>query len=245
MSILLALTLAAAPTVHEIEEAHGAAALRAHEAIKVRIELDFGGKPRVHGTLYASTDGGRTRIEFDGGKTLVFDGSTAWLSPADAPSEGARFDALTWSYFLLAPFKLGDTGAHYEAVGERPWEKGRPMPAARLSFGEGVGDAPDDWYVVYADPDTHVLRGLAYIVTFGERSQAEAEKEPHAIVYGDDREVEGAVLATSWSFRLWTREKGVFGEPLGQAVLSDIELLETAPAGTFRRPDGATEVPAP
>ena len=245
MFSLLACAFMGAPTVGEIERAHGAEALRAHEAIEARIELDFGGEPRVHGTLVAATDGGRTRIEFDGGKTIVFDGRTAWLAPAGASAKGVRFDALTWSYFLLAPFKLGDTGARYTPVGPRPWMEGETVPAAKLSFAQGVGDAPDDWYVVYADPETHVLRGLAYIVTFGGRSRTEAEQEPHAIVYSHYEEVDGAALATRWSFRLWSEEKGVFGEQLGKATLSDLKLVAKAPEGTFERPEDAVEVPAP
>ncbi|MEM1024653.1 MAG: hypothetical protein AAGD10_04945 [Myxococcota bacterium] len=245
LTTILLMSLSSPPAIDQIEDAHGADELRAHPAIRTRIELDFGGKPRVHGLLFASSDGGRTRIEFDSGKIIVFDGQTAWLSPADASAQGARFDALTWSYFMLAAFKLKDPGARWAEVGKRPWKDGAELSAAKLSFGQGVGDAPDDWYVVYADPESHALLGLAYIVTFGGRSQAQAEAEPHAIAYERYADVEGVKLPSHWSFWLWSEEKGVFGEPLGRARLEGFELMKTVPDTLFRRPAGAVEVPAP
>lgn len=38
---------------------------------------------------------------------------------------------------------------------------------AKLTFEKGIGDAPDDWYVVYTDPENNTMQAAAYIVTFG------------------------------------------------------------------------------
>lgn len=236
---------AEAPAVAQIEAAHGAETLRRHRAIRADIDLRFGGKPRVVGTLIATTDGGKTRIEHEDGRVVTFDGTTAWVSPQNGPYPGARFDALTWSYFLLAPFKLGDDGARFDRDhGVLPWID-TPVPTGRLTFGTKVGDAPDDWYVVYADPESNRLRGMAYIVTFGPTSVSEAEQEPHAIVYDGYRRVDGALISTRWTFRLWSRERGVHGPTLGTAELSRVRLMKSVPPGTFARPEGAREAPLP
>jgi hypothetical protein len=44
----------------------------------------------------------------------------------------------------------------------------------KLTFKSGTGDAPDDWYVVYADKKTNLLE-TAYIVTL-KAGKEEAEK---------------------------------------------------------------------
>jgi hypothetical protein len=46
--------------------------------------------------------------------------------------------------------------------------------AKKLSFESGTGDAPDDWYVVYADKATNLIEKL-HIVT---KMSEEAEKKP-------------------------------------------------------------------
>ncbi|MGF1509305.1 MAG: hypothetical protein ACFB9M_07365 [Myxococcota bacterium] len=236
---------AQAPTPKEIATAHGENALSAFGAVKADLALDFGGKPRIRGTLWTSSDGGLTRIEHRSGKTVVFDGRTAWVAPAGKASKSDRFDALTWSYFLLAPFKLGDPGANFAQNGVLPWAGRESVPTGKLTFESGVGDAPDDWYVTYADSDTHVLNGLAYIVTFGPQKKTEAEKEPHAVVYTEVQDVQGVKLATQWRFHLWSAEKGVFGDPIGSARISDIELIDKAGPDLFRAPEGSREVVLP
>ena len=248
LAVLTFATIGAAPSIPEIEAAHHATELRSHPVLKVHLELDFGGKPRIHGTLYARTDGGRTRIETDDGRVIVFDGKTAHLKTTGATDAkvlgGARLDALTWSYFLLAPFKLSDSGAQYDRTnGALPFLT-VPMETAKLTFGERIGDAPDDWYVVYANPENHRVEGLAYIVTFGPKTKESAEKEPHAIVYSHYERFQGVTLATEWAFRLWSAKAGVHGPNLGAAKLSNIESLEDE--GTlFQAPPGSVEAPIP
>lgn len=128
--------------------------------------------------------------------------------------------------------------------GVLPWVD-TPVPTGRLTFGTKVGDAPDDWYVVYADPESNRLRGLASIVTFGPTSVSEAEQEPHAIVYDGYRRIDDALISTRWTFRLWSREQGVHGPTLGTAELSRLGLMKSVPPGTFARPEGAREATLP
>lgn len=227
------------PFAAAVEAAHGAEAWRSHQAFAADTVLFYGGQQVFEGTITFTPDAARTRTERAAdGALLVFDGATAWVSPADAEWPMARFHALTWPYFAAAPFKLADPGSHLEPLGERDL-LGTPHEAARLTFDPGVGDSPDDWYVLYRDPATDRLAAMAYVVTYG-RTAEEAEQEPHAIVYGEFVDVEGVQVPTVWQLYNWSEEESVDGDPLGRLELSNLRFVEPGP-GTFTAPEGARE----
>ena len=226
-----------------IEKAHHADVWRAHQAIEADITVDFGGQRALEGTMLTTIDGGQVRIELTDGSVLLWDGKTAWTTPVDSAFQGTRFHVLTWPYFLLAPLKLQDPGSFLEVVGDLPLEGKKMAPAARLTFGAGVGDTPDDWYVAYQDPKTQQLAAMAYIVTFGKSVDA-AEKEPHAITYGEFTEVDGAVIPLRWGFWNWSEEQGIHGEQLGEVVLRRARFV-TPEADAFTPEGKAREEMAP
>ena len=225
-----------------IEAAHGGEAWNAKQAITADIVVNFGGNRMLAGSMTTDTPVARTRFELEDGTRLVFDGEMAWTSPADSTFQGTRFHVLTWPYFLAAPMKLDDPGAHLESLGKKPWRDGQQLEAARLTFGEGVGDSPDDWYIVYRDAENR-LAGMAYIVTFG-KSKDEAEKEPHAITYHDFQEIDGVAVATTWKFWNWSEAKGIEGDSIGDVSLSNIRFTK-AKRRTFKQPKDARPEPAP
>jgi len=235
---------AAPPTTPEaafaqaIEEAHGLEAWRSQPVFAAEIDLTFGGQPALAGTMSFPTDLTASRLDLANGTTLVFDGTSVWVSPEDSPVPQARFHALTWPYFLAVPMKLQDPGTHLELLGERTLE-GVPHPAARLTFAPGVGDTPDDWYVLYRQPETDRLRGMAYIVTYG-KSAEEAGKEPHAILYDAFVDVDGVAIPTEWTFWNWNEEEGTHGEPVARMILGNPRFIE-ADLGAFDRIEGARE----
>ena len=227
------------PFAAAVEAAHGADAWRSHDAFAADAALFYGGQRVFEGTITLTPDAARTRTERAAdGAVLVFDGDTAWVSPADAEWPMARFHALTWPYFAAAPFKLADPGSHLGPLGERDL-LGTPHEAARLTFDPGIGDSPDDWYVLYRDPATGRLAAMAYVVTYG-RTAEEAEQEPHAIVYGEFVDVEGVQVPTVWQLYNWSEEEGVHGDPLGRLELSNPRFVEPGPE-TFTAPEGARE----
>lgn len=225
-----------------IEKAHGKSALQQQQAVQARLVVEFGGQTMIEGTLLSDTAGGKVRIDLDNGTQFVFDGSEAWTSPAASEVQGGRFHVLTWSYFLLAPFKLQDPGAHLEKLGKRPYEGEKTLDAAKLTFASGTGDSPDDWYVLYRNAQKQ-LQGMAYIVTFG-KGLAEAEKEPHAITYHQPVEVDGVTFSSHWQFWNWTEADGIHGDPIGQVKLSDIRFV-TPDASSFVAPKDSRPEPAP
>jgi hypothetical protein len=225
-----------------IEAAQGAAAWHTHDAVQAALRVELGGNTVLTGDLTFRTDGTGSRVATADGKVTVWDGETAWVSPADAEMPQARFHVLTWPYFFAVPFKLRDPGTHLEDLGELPF-RDTALPAARLTFDGAVGDTPDDWYVLYRDAATSRLAGMGYVVTYG-RSLEEAEAEPHAISYGDFVDVDGVQVPTTWQFWHWSREKGVSGEPIGRATLTDVRFVTPA-TDAFTAPEGAEEATLP
>lgn len=224
-----------------IGKAHGKSALEQQQAIQARITVEFGGQTMIEGTLLSDTVGGKVRIDLDNGTHFVFDGQEAWTSPADSAVQGGRFHVLTWSYFLLAPFKLQDPGTHMEDLGKLPFDN-QKLKAAKLTFDSGTGDSPDDWYVVYRNKNRQ-LEGMAYIVTFG-KDVADAEKEPHAVSYHQPVTIDGVTIASHWQFWNWTQEDGIHGDPIGQVKLSNIRFV-TPSEGSFVAAKDSRPEPVP
>ena len=225
-----------------IEVAHGKHAWTRQQAVACDITVIFGADVLLQGSMTCEPGGGRVRIETEGGATLVFDGERAWVSPSAAKVPMVRFQLLTWPYFLAVPFKLRDPGTFLAPHGTRPLH-GVPHETALLTFDAGIGDSPDDWYVVYQDPETDRLAAVAYIVTYG-TTTAEAEKEPHVLVYEDYRTIDGVALATRWVMYNWSLAEGAVGEPLGDVRLSNIRFVEPD-EHQFERPVDAREDPLP
>ncbi len=225
-----------------IESAHGLDAWAGKTAVACDLTVQFGGSVMLSGSMLHEPAGGRCRMELDSGEVLVFDGRRAWISPSSAEVPMARFHLLTWPYFLAVPFKLGDPGTHLTPHGRQQLDGERHV-TVRLTFDAGIGDSPDDWYVVYEDPDTSRLAAVAYIVTYG-TAVAEAEKEPHVLIYEDFETIDGVVLGLTWTMYNWSVAEGAHGEPLGTVTLTNVRFVE--PGGSdFVRPADAREDPLP
>jgi hypothetical protein len=222
-----------------LEAAHGVDAWRKHRAVEADIEISFGGSPMLGGTMLYDHHTGRVRLDVRDTAILFFDGERAWVSPATAEVPQARFHLLTWPYFLAAPFKLRDPGSRLDTTGVRPVD-GQPCETALLTFHAGVGDSPDDWYVVYENPETGLMAAMGYIVTYGGVEAETAEGEPHAIVYHDYTAIAGVMLSQRWTFHHWSADEGPHGDPIGEAMLSNLRFVDPG-ARAFAVPAGVRE----
>ncbi|MEM1217653.1 MAG: DUF6503 family protein [Bacteroidota bacterium] len=223
----------------QIEMAHQKEAFLANEAVQWDFKLSFGGKERMDATLTILTNSTKGLLEMADSTQIFFDGDRVYYSPNRESDRGVRFDAFTWSYFFLLPYKLTDPGTKWSPYNETPIA-GKSYRSEKLSFEASVGDAPDDWYIVYANPSTDLLEVAAYIVT-ANKSVEKAEEDPHAIEYADFTTVEGIPFARRWVFWEWREEKGLTQE-LGYGEVSNIRLLADAPM-LDQVPKGFIEVP--
>lgn len=228
--------------VSAIERAHRAERWHKQQAFAAEIEVVFGGRQMLAGTMIFNPAVNRVRMELAGGEVLVYDGRSAYLAPAAADFARGRFHVLTWPYFLAAPFKLSDPGTRLTA-GEDLVLEDATYPTARLSFDAGVGDTPDDWYHLFRDPHSDRLVAMGYIVTYG-KSRTEAEKKPSIIVYRDYQAVEGIPISLRWDFYYWDPARGREEQPKGRVTIRDPRFVEPAP-DAYEPPAGARELPPP
>lgn len=226
--------------VSSVEKTHQKEAFLSKEAITMNINVKFGGKDYLEGTLTQTTGGGNIKIKKKNGATIIFDGSKVYAKGIAADKlGGARFDIFTWSYFLGLPYKLNDGGTKFSEAVSKKWGA-QFYNSAKLSFESGTGDAPDDWYVLYQNPETKVLEGAAYIVSYGKGKEA-AEKEPHAIKYDGFKTVGVVPFPTSWSFHMWNEKEG-YGKQIGSVEISNIQFITAA---DFSVPKNAILAEAP
>mgnify|MGYP003147118544 CR=1 FL=1 len=217
-----------------IENNHQKEKFMEKEAVSFDINLKFGGQTRLQGKISMLTNSSKVRLDKKDGSSLIYDGSQLFIKPDTTKSQGARFDIFTWQYFFAMPYKLTDPGTIWNM--EDPAQfKAQEMETAKLSFEENTGDSPDDWYLVYQNPDTKLLQAASYIVTFGGTSVEKAQEEPHAIVYNNYKNVEGIPFATNWVFYNWNKKDG-FGDQLGEASISNIEFFK-ADEDYFAKPE--------
>ena len=84
-------------------------------------------------------------------------------------------------YFYAIPFVLADPGINYEVLPDRTIN-GKDLTAVKITFNEGVGDAPDDYYIAHFDKTTNELYLLLYTVTY---FSGETNENFGAIVYDE------------------------------------------------------------
>ncbi|MEO9533994.1 MAG: hypothetical protein ABJG68_03280 [Crocinitomicaceae bacterium] len=203
-----------------IEKAHSKAEFLENESISFDFLLMFRGSVRIDGSMTLATNSSKG-ILFKGDDKIMYDGGQVFYSPSIEDSSKVRFDAYTWSYFFLFPYKLNDEGTVWKDYPKDSLNN-ELYEAQKLTFESGTGDAPDDWYITYAHPDSKLLHAAAYIVTYS-KDKEKAEEDPHAIVYKDYKEVNGISIAHAWEFYGWRDSRGLT-EQLGSATLSNFKF---------------------
>ena len=146
--------------------------------------------------------------------TLGFDGNEAWLEKEEEVEfkRDPRFYHNLMFYFYAMPFVLGDNGITYTKVDPIKADGGT-YPGFEISYGEGVGDSPEDNYYIYYDATTHQMKYLGYTVTFFTK---EKSKKVKFIEYTDWNEVNGLLLPKTLKWRAY--KDGEVGEYLGKDV---------------------------
>lgn len=175
-----------------------------------------------------------TRIESES-QTVGFDGENVWVYP---PSENADRQRMRYNlmfYFYAFPFVVGDPGVNYEVLEEVELE-GKIYNSVKVSYNSGVGDSPNDSYIICSDPQTNQMQWLMYTATFG----GESKDRYSLIKYEGWQNFAGVLLPTSLQW--YGYAEGVVGEPRGEATtFENIQVSEEYPAmSNFEMPEGAS-----
>jgi hypothetical protein len=227
--------------VDQTQEAHGLHAWWGKEVVVADAEIVFGGNTIVDGTFYFEAHGPHSRYDRKDGVSIIFDGQTAWVTPADAVAPKGRFHVLTWPWFIMAPFKMQGDGINLTDM-QMVEMAGEAYNTVLQTFGEDMGDTPDDWYRFYINPKTQFVDAMAYIVTFGKGFEA-ANASPSVIKYFDYVDAEGAMISTRYEFWYWNSEThSTVGEsPKGIGTVSNIRYKKSQQVD-FTVPSDAREL---
>lgn len=172
-------------------------------------------------------------------QTIGFDGQEVWVTPDTVDVSSARFYHNLFFYFYAMPFVVGDPGAFYEDV--EPKElAGKTYSGLKISYGENIGDAPDDNYIIWYDQETGKMEWLMYTVTYRSGEPSDTYK---LIKYAGWEEFNGLALPTSLQWFQYDGE--TIGEPRGEAtIFQNVALSTEAPdESLFAMPENAAIAP--
>lgn len=195
--------------------------------------------------LVQGDEGDHQMIDLHTRKVLVandtykigFDGENVWITPGmDAFGGSPRFYSSLYFYFFGIPFVLADPGTNREDLGQRT-VAGKTYDVIQVTFGNGVGDSPDDAYLPHFDPETHQLAMLLYTATYRDQEPSDSY---NALVYDEWQEVGGLLVPKKMTFHRWDNDQQQLGEPRGERVFNNVRFEQAAPdPSRFAMPEGA------
>ncbi len=181
----------------------------------------------------------RTKIEAKDW-SIGYDGANVWLlqNKPDAYEGNARFYHNLIFYFYAMPFVLADEGITYE-MQEPTQLDGVTYEAVKISYGEGVGDSPEDEYILYFNPESHQMQWLGYTVTYRDNKKSDRWS---FIKYGEWQSVNGLLLPKSLTW--YTVEDGKPVAVRNTREFEKVVVTETQlDDSVFQQPEGATISP--
>ena len=170
--------------------------------------------------------------------SIGYDGKGVWLLKHDLGYEGNPvFYHNLMFYFYAMPFIIADPGTNYAEVGPTELD-GKMYNGFKVSYNDGVGDSPEDEYILYLDPTTNKMAWLAYTVTFKEQKKSD---DWHYIKYDKWQDVNGLLLPEKL---VWFNVEN--GKPKGKKMdikFEKVTATETMlEASVFAKPSEAEYV---
>jgi len=131
---------------------------------------------------------------------MAWDGEKAWSVNWKMPTP-PRFLALLNYYFVNLPWLAKDPGVLLGQPGKaKLWDDPTEYITIKVTYESGVGDTPEDYYVLYIHPETHQLKGCEYIVTYKSLlPEGVAHTPPHILVFEEFETVSDLVVPTKYT----------------------------------------------
>lgn len=172
--------------------------------------------------------------------TAIFgwDGKEAWVKAKDslAFKYDTKFWALTPIYLFAHPFVLDGEGVNLELLENKEY-KGVMQDAIKVTFASGTGDAPDDYYKLYFDKNTHKMSAILYIVSYPGYFPNGGHAPEKIMEIVDWTTVDGIDLPTTLKTH-WSKD-GDLGEYITKIEVSNVSFSPTVPDNYFSKPEGA------
>jgi hypothetical protein len=235
---------AGAELVRSMTAAHGGLE-RFRAAPTVSFTIEAGSPGKGESTSHVCVEQGRRRVlmEFPGTPMrMAWDGERAWSENWKLPYP-PRFFALLDYYFLCLPWMAADPGVELgePGIGRLP-DDPTEYQTVRMTFQAGIGDTPDDYYVLYIHPETHELHACEYIVTYaGVLPEGIDSSPPHLLVYEECTGVDGLRLPSGYKVYDKASQAVLF-----TATVHDWSLREPFDPARLRMPtDGVVDTSSP
>ncbi|MBS9462017.1 hypothetical protein KIM67_06315 [Flagellimonas sp. 389] len=192
---------------------------------------------------YQSIDTWRSRARHyqvgDSTQQCGWDGENSWIIAKDSTSFAydTRFWALTPYFFMAQPFVLDGKGVNLELLPQKK-HNDSVQDVVKVTFDAGTGDAPDDYYVLYFDAQTHKLTVIRYIVSYpGYFEKGKHLPEKFMTLHGEQT-VEGISFPKTYKTH-WLKEDETAGEHITNITLSNTEFKPNLESDYFNVPNEA------
>lgn len=213
------------------------------------LSFHFNYQPLDDGTqrnTYQIVDTWRNRVRQKEAKDTSlqygWNGKTAWKVVKDSTSipYDTRFWALTPYYFAGLPFVLDGEGVNLALLPQTKY-KNAEWDVVKVTFDEGTGDAPDDYYILYFHKDTHKMGVIRYIVSYPAYfAKGKHMPEKFMDLFGEQT-IDGIRFPESYKTHQ-TAKNDLPGEHITDITLSEIAFVKNIDKGHFDAPEGAVIV---
>ncbi|MGE9290328.1 MAG: DUF6503 family protein [Puniceicoccales bacterium] len=212
--------------VSQTQSAHNLQSWWGKDLVEADVVITFGGNDIIDGTFLFEAHGPKARYDRKDGTSIIFDGDSAWVTPASAEAPKGRFHVLTWPWFIMAPFKMAGDGINLSELSETEVD-GVEYITLFQTFGADMGDTPDDWYRFYINPETQLIDAMAYIVTYGKDTET-ANAQASIIKYLNYEDEGGPVIARNYEFWYWDHEANAYegDSPKGTGKVTAVSYPE-------------------
>jgi hypothetical protein len=171
--------------------------------------------------------------------TFGFDGDTAWIVPGpDAFPTPARFWATTPYYFVGVPWVLADPGTRIEVLEDQDLG-GERHHVVKVGYEAGTGDTPDDYYVAYIHPETKLVGGIRYVVSYPAFFPEGGHSPEKLMYYRELRDVDGLRVAHRYETHAYDADSGEPGERVTEVDVRRVRTGQRWSGELFAAPEGA------
>lgn len=120
--------------------------------------------------------------------------------------------------------------------------KARLYDLVKVTFDENVGDAPDDYYVIYINQENQQVGVIRYIVSYPEYFPEGGHAPEKFMALQGLQTVESIALAKGYKTYWWKEDQP--GEHITNITVSAVNFLPELPKTYFNPPQGADIISA-
>ena len=203
------------------------------------VPLDGKTRRNTYQTIDTWSNKARHQNVADRTQEFGWTGKQAWKHVKDSTAFpfDMHFWALTPYYFLGQPFLLDGEGVKLKKHPDIS-HKDKTYDVIKVTFAEGTGDAPDDYYVLYFGKNDHKLAVIRYIVSYPAYFEKGKHSPEKLMELQGTTVVDGIELATAYHTHWLTKDEKA-GEHITTITVDSIQFNPNIENVYFEIPKGA------